>query len=131
MAKRAIVWLILTNAIICAETTWAQGRSGEQVYDCTCIVCHGNGFLGAPKLGDQTRWNKLIKDGLDDLVPAALRGLRAMPAKGGNPKLSDLEVARAVIYMTNAAGARFAEPTDEQVAAWRKIADRKAAAQKK
>jgi cytochrome c5 len=33
-----------------------------------------------------------------------------MPAKGGNPDLDDLEVARAVVYMANQSGAKFKEP---------------------
>ena len=33
-----------------------------------------------------------------------------MPAKGGNPTLSDYEVARAVVYMANKSGASLPEP---------------------
>jgi hypothetical protein len=33
-----------------------------------------------------------------------------MPAKGGNPDLDDVEIARAVVHMANAAGAKFNEP---------------------
>jgi cytochrome c5 len=33
-----------------------------------------------------------------------------MPAKGGNPDLDDVEVARAVVYMANQGGAKFKEP---------------------
>ena len=59
------------------------------------------------------------------LVPAALAGVRKMPAKGGNPELSDLEVARAVIHMANAGGGRFAEPTSTDLARWRQKADKR------
>jgi homospermidine synthase len=33
-----------------------------------------------------------------------------MPAKGGNPDLDDVEVARAVVHLANAGGAKFKEP---------------------
>ena len=33
-----------------------------------------------------------------------------MPAKGGNPDLDDIEVARAVVFMANQSGAKFKEP---------------------
>jgi cytochrome c551/c552 len=33
-----------------------------------------------------------------------------MPPKGGNPDLADIEVQRAVVYMTNRSGANFKEP---------------------
>ncbi len=52
--------------------------------------------------------------GYDVLVQHAINGLqqqgKVMPPKGGNPDLSDTEVARAVVYMANAAGAGFKEP---------------------
>ena len=37
----------------------------------------------------------------------ALNGFNKMPVRGGEPDLSDLEVARGVAYMTTAAGAHF------------------------
>lgn len=101
----------------------AQDQSGAEVYESTCVACHGDGKLGAPRFGDARRWRKLVREGLDDLVPAALRGQRQMPPKGGNPALSDLEVARAVIHMANAGGGRFAEPAAADLARWRKRAD--------
>jgi len=101
----------------------AQEKSGVDVYEAVCGECHGSGKLHAPRLGDKKRWGKLVREGLDDLVPAALRGIRKMPAMGGNPQLSDLEVARAVVYMANAGGGKFAEPTATDAARWRKKAD--------
>jgi len=101
----------------------AQEKSGAEVYASTCIECHGDGKLKAPVFGNAKAWGKLVREGLDDLVPAALNGIRQMPAKGGNPALSDLEVARAVVYMGNAGGGKFAEPTSTDVARWRKKAD--------
>lgn len=103
----------------------AAERSGEEIYNCTCIVCHGNGLLNAPKYGDQKRWGKLAKEGLDEIVPEALHGVRAMPPKGNNPNLTDMEVARAVIFMANAGGGKFTEPTADQVSTWRRKADAK------
>ena len=39
-----------------------------------------------------------------------------MPAKGGNPDLDDVEVARAVAYMANQSGATFKEPDPKPAA---------------
>lgn len=103
----------------------ANEKSGQEVYSQTCIVCHHGGLLGAPKMTDSKRWAHLVKEGLDDLVPAALGGLRQMPARGGNPNLSDIEVARAVVWMINQHGAQAAEPDEAAVKGWRAKADRK------
>jgi cytochrome c5 len=85
-------------------------KSGEEVYKQVCGACHATGAAGAPKFGDKAAWAPHIKEGLDDLVKNAINGIRAMPARGGNPDFSDLEVTRAVVYMANAAGASFKEP---------------------
>jgi cytochrome c5 len=87
-----------------------QLQTGEAVYTSTCSACHGNGTLGAPKFGDNGAWSARIGQGYDTLLSHALSGLRQMPAKGGNADLDDVEVARAVVYMANHAGANFKEP---------------------
>ena len=63
--------------------------------------------MGAPKFGDREQWAPRIAQGHDTLVTHALKGIRMMPAKGGNASLSDDEVAGAVKYMANEAGAGF------------------------
>jgi cytochrome c5 len=101
----------------------AADRSGAEVYAATCAACHATGVDNAPKFGDSARWGKLVREGLDELVPAAMRGIRKMPAMGGNPQLSDLELARAVVHLTNAGGGRFPEPKLADAERWRKKAD--------
>ena len=85
-------------------------QTGEAVYNATCQACHGTGAAGAPKFGDAGAWGPRIAQGYDTLVKHALEGIRAMPAKGGNPDLDDIEVARAMVYMANKGGAKFKEP---------------------
>jgi cytochrome c5 len=78
-------------------------RDGQQVYQASCVVCHDAGIAGAPKLGDKGQWAKRIAKGLDALYASAVNGVQGsagvMPAKGGNPTLSDAEVKAAVDYM--------------------------------
>src|SRR3989449_8556332 len=88
----------------------AGSRTGEQVYKAVCTSCHQTGVAGAPKLGDKAAWAPLIKEGLNELVGEAIKGVRAMPPRGGDASLTDEEVARAVVYMSNQSGARFKEP---------------------
>lgn len=85
-------------------------QNGQAVYTAVCAACHATGAAGAPKVGDAGAWSARIAQGYDTLVQHALNGIRLMPAKGGNPDLDDVEVARALVYMTNQSGAKFKEP---------------------
>ncbi|MEO8838904.1 MAG: c-type cytochrome [Herbaspirillum sp.] len=85
-------------------------KTGEQVYSTTCVACHGSGAAGAPKFGDNAAWSARIATGYDKVLGYALHGLNAMPPKGGNPDLDDVEVARAMVYMVNKSGGKFPEP---------------------
>jgi len=85
-------------------------KSGQEVYDAVCTSCHGSGALGAPKFDSKGDWGGRLGQGYDTLIKHAIEGIRQMPARGGDSDLSDIEVARAVAYMANSAGAKFKEP---------------------
>ena len=85
-------------------------KSGEEVVQAACAACHASGAMGAPKIGDKGAWGPRLSQGYETLVKHAIEGIRMMPARGGNPDLSDTEVARAVAHMANAAGASFKAP---------------------
>ncbi|WP_314438461.1 c-type cytochrome [Massilia timonae] len=87
-------------------------QAGGAVYAATCAACHDSGMAGAPKTGDNGVWGARLAQGYDTLLKHAIEGIRAMPAKGGNPDLDNLEVERAVVFMTNKSGASFKEPAD-------------------
>lgn len=84
-------------------------KTGEEVFKAQCTTCHSTGAAGAPKFGDAAAWGPRIAKGFDALVQSALHGKGAMPAQGGGD-FDDVEVARGVAYMANAAGAKFPEP---------------------
>ncbi|MES2742307.1 MAG: c-type cytochrome [Pseudomonadota bacterium] len=94
-----------------------QLQAAEAVYTAVCAACHTTGAAGAPKFGDTGAWATRIAQGYDTLLKHAIEGIRAMPAKGGNPDLDDVEVARAVVYLANASGAKFKEPAVPAAAA--------------
>jgi len=89
-------------------------KSGQEVYEATCVACHGSGALGAPRFENKADWGARISQGYDILIKHAAEGFTGkngtMPPRGGNPDLTDTEVARAVAYMANAAGASFKAP---------------------
>jgi cytochrome c5 len=86
-----------------ATATASAGGEGKAVYDQTCHVCHATGLAGSPKFGDKAAWAPRIATGMDKLYNAALHGLNAMPPKGGNTALTDVQVKAAVDYMVSAA----------------------------
>lgn len=85
--------------------------TGVQVFQSACVVCHGAGLAGAPKVGDKAAWKELIAEGHTDLWGGAMTGVRRMPPMGGDPGLTDMEVALAVNHMVELAGGKFPTPT--------------------
>jgi cytochrome c5 len=92
-------------------------QSGEAVYAAACSACHATGVAGAPRTGNAAAWAPRIRQGFDLLVKHAVEGFKAMPAKGGNPNLDSIEVARAVAFMGNQSGGKFKEPAAPVVSA--------------
>jgi cytochrome c5 len=85
-------------------------KSGKEVVDAVCGACHATGALNAPKIGDKASWGPHLGAGLEHLTQNAIKGVRQMPARGGNPDLTDVEIARAIVFMANQSGASFKEP---------------------
>ncbi|TLU84326.1 MAG: cytochrome c5 family protein [Chlorobium sp.] len=77
--------------------------AGKSVYETSCTTCHKDGIMGAPKVGDKAVWAPRIAQGEAMLVSKSIKGFTGkkgmMPAKGGNPKLTDTQVGNAVAYM--------------------------------
>ncbi|MEO8627004.1 MAG: c-type cytochrome [Betaproteobacteria bacterium] len=74
---------------------------GAKTYQAVCSMCHAAGLMNAPKLGDKAAWKPRLAQGAATLHEHAIKGVRLMPAKGGNPALSDAEVSAAVDYMAS------------------------------
>ena len=92
-------------------------KGGKEIVDTTCAACHVTGVLNAPKIGDKAAWAKLIAQKPDTIIADTIKGIRQMPPRGGNPDLTDTEVARAVVYMANQSGANWKEPEAKPAAA--------------
>lgn len=91
------------------QTQVAAGPvDGESVYNTACMACHTAGIAGAPKIGDSEAWTARMAQGMEILIEHAIQGYQGeagvMPAKGGNPALSDEEVTAAVQYMVDNSG---------------------------
>ena len=97
-------------------TDVASLKTGEQVYQAQCAACHTSGAAGAPKIGDAGAWAPRVASGYPALLNSALKGKGAMGAQGGGD-FTDFEIARAVVYLSNQSGAKFAEPAAPAAAA--------------
>ncbi|HET8552899.1 MAG TPA: c-type cytochrome [Gammaproteobacteria bacterium] len=91
-----------------AKTANAKPMSGKEIWEGTCSACHKTGVAGAPPIGHKKEWAKHIAKGLATLKDHALHGYHGpegfMPAKGGNPSLTDRQVVKAMEYMVSQSG---------------------------
>lgn len=93
-----------------AETATAAAPAadpalGKSIFGKTCALCHASGVAGAPIPGNKDNWADRIAQGKDTMYKHAIEGFTGdkgmMPARGGNPKLTDDEVKAAVDYMAD------------------------------
>ncbi len=91
---------------VAAPASEQVAKTGEEVVK-GCAMCHEAGLMNAPKIGDKAQWEPRIAQGYATLVKHAVEGIRSMPAKGGNPDLTEGEIAEAVAIMANKSGANF------------------------
>lgn len=88
-----------------ATANAASGDMGKTTFDASCVVCHGAGIAGAPKVGDKAAWKDRVAQGANTLYQHAINGYQGkagfMPAKGGNAGLANADVKAAVDYMVS------------------------------
>jgi len=73
--------------------------AGKEIYDASCAMCHNSDAMGAPKPGDKAAWEPRLAKGMDTVMKNTIEGFNTMPARGGNPSLTDEQLRSAVDYM--------------------------------
>ncbi len=86
-----------------AAVTSSGPRTGQQVYDTSCMACHAVGVSGAPKFGNAGDWAARIEKGADALWSSTQNGFNVMPPRGTCMDCSDEELRAAMDYMVDAA----------------------------
>lgn len=75
---------------------------GAVIYNALCGSCHNSGAGGAP-LMTEAAWAPRIAKGMETLVQNAIDGYQGeagiMPARGGNPALTDEQIDATVRWM--------------------------------
>jgi len=105
-----VVALAASFSLLGVADAQRKERAGREVVEAACASCHDVGKDGAPKIGDAKAWAKRASLGLSGLTDHALKGIRKMPAHGGSPGISDIEIERAIVHMVNRSGGRWVEP---------------------
>ena len=75
-------------------------ENGKDLYIENCSVCHNEGKLGAPKLGDKEAWKPILAQNFDVLVERTINGDHH-PDKGGCEHCSTKEIIDAIKYMVS------------------------------
>ncbi len=83
-----------------APVAASKARSGESIYNASCVACHGSGLLDAPKKGDTAAWDKRFAQGEATVLKHSIEGLNAMPPKGTCGNCSDDDLLAAINYMS-------------------------------
>ena len=76
----------------------AASKSPDQLYQGACLACHTTGAAGAPKIGDAGAWSARLSKGVDALIATAIKGIGAMPPRGGS-QYNDDQIKAVVEYI--------------------------------
>ena len=85
-----------------SQVAYGGTLDGSVIYNNLCAGCHTSGAGGAPTLV-QAQWTSRLAQGTETLHRHAIEGFTGaagvMPARGGNPALSDEQVIASVDWM--------------------------------
>ncbi|HEX7339026.1 MAG TPA: c-type cytochrome [Rhodanobacteraceae bacterium] len=89
-----------------SKVAYGGTTDGKTIFDHLCTSCHTAGVTGAPIVGNKKDWAPRIAEGIPTLIQHALHGYTGpdgnhMPAKGGNPALTEEQVANTVKWMVS------------------------------
>ena len=79
----------------------APARTPKEIYDTHCVICHGSGVAGAPKLKDAAAWSPRLKQGMEILLKHVKEGYKVMPAMGTCADCSDKEFQDTIKLMSD------------------------------
>jgi len=89
-----------------SQVAYGGTTDGKTIFGNLCTTCHTNAATGAPVITDKGAWAPRVAQGLDTLLKHAIEGYQGkdgklMPAKGGNPALTDAQVKATVEWMVS------------------------------
>lgn len=100
MKKILVVGLVCCFALASLAVA-SEERSGKDIYEAHCSMCHASGVAGAPKFGSTADWKEHMEKGFDHMVAMGKKGEGAMPPMGGCNDCSMDEFKAAIHYMVD------------------------------
>jgi len=93
--------IIFISLIFIASLSYADAKTGKQIYNQYCAACHNVGTAQAPRLNDTETWKKLLDQAgsTSVLTDTVIKGKGVMPAMGGCATCSHAQLRDAVEYM--------------------------------
>lgn len=106
LAAGALIFSLAAGQALADCSIPGDPKAGEAVYNGTCVACHGKDGRGIlPGIPDLSETNGRLAKPDEDLIANITEGFEsgtapmAMPAKGGNPSLSDEDIVNVLGYM--------------------------------
>lgn len=94
--------LLIATAIVAVLSFQAEAREAAELYNKTCVMCHGTGAAGAPLVHNVEQWKPRVDQGMDTMLTHAKNGLNAMPPMGMCMDCTDDEFKSIIEYMSQA-----------------------------
>lgn len=99
--KRIVQIAVIGTTLLAVNSAVQAFDAGVSVYNSKCIICHGSGVAGAPKMGDKEAWAPRIATGMNAMLANAMKGKNAMPPKGTCTECSESDIADAIEFMVS------------------------------
>ena len=99
--KKLIQIVVIGASLLIVNPAVQAFDAGVSVYNSKCIICHGSGVVGAPKIGDKEAWAPRIATGMNAMLANVIKGKNAMPPKGTCTECSESDLVSAIEYMVS------------------------------
>lgn len=98
--KKAVLIGMIAITLFAVNPVARAFDAGASVYNSKCIICHGSGAFGAPKLGDKKAWAPYIATGMDAMLAKVIKGKKdVMPPMGLCTECSESDLVDAIQFM--------------------------------
>jgi len=91
---------MLTVSLFLFSYSQAEEQNSSQIYEETCVVCHGEGMHGAPRPGVKSDWQDRLSYGIEEIYLNTIEGMGVeMPPRGMCDDCSDEQLKLVVDFM--------------------------------